>query len=52
MPDYFEIYLNQLFVTLGQLSAAVISTGVVVPIYSYYTKVNVKKLLNKIVKDD
>ena len=51
MTDYFETYLNQLFVTLGQLSAVVISATVVVPVYTYYTKSSVRKELNKIVKD-
>ena len=52
MSNYFETYLNQLFVTLGQLSAVVISTTVVVPVYTYYMKTSIKKELSRIVKDN
>jgi len=33
---YFDIYMNQLFTTLAQLSAVIISGAVAVPMVSYY----------------
>lgn len=38
MSAYFDIYMNQLFTTLGQLSAVIISGAVAVPVASYYGK--------------
>lgn len=32
----FDIYMTNLFTTLGQLSAVVLSTTVAVPVYNYY----------------
>jgi hypothetical protein len=34
----FDIYLTQFFTTLGQVSAVVVSTTFVVPIYQYYSQ--------------
>ena len=33
---YFDIYMNQLFTTLGQLTAILVSGAVAVPMVSYY----------------
>lgn len=35
---YFEIYANQVFTTLGQLTAICISSIIAVPMASYYGK--------------
>ena len=35
---YFDTYMTQLFTTLGQISAVVLSTTVVVPVYNYYSQ--------------
>jgi hypothetical protein len=35
--DYFNLYMTQLFQTLGQLSAALLTTTLAVPVYSFYT---------------
>lgn len=51
MGNYFDIYMNQLFVTLGQLSAVVISSTVVVPVYMYYSRVNLRNEFSKVVSD-
>lgn len=37
-PSYFDVYMTQLFTTLGQLSAVVLSGTLAVPLYSYYSK--------------
>ncbi len=34
--SYIDIYLTQLFITLGQLTAAILSSTIAVPVYSYY----------------
>lgn len=34
--DYMNIYLTNFFTTLGQLSAVVVSTSVVVPMWNFY----------------
>lgn len=34
--DYMDLYLTQFFTTLGQLSAVVASTTVVVPMWNFY----------------
>ena len=36
--NYTQIYSENFFKTLGQLSAGVLSTTVLVPVYTYYTK--------------
>ena len=38
MTSYFDIYLNQLFTTLGQITAALVSSTVIVPVYTYYSR--------------
>lgn len=38
--DYFNLYMTQLFQTLGQLSAALLTTTLAVPVYSFYTRYN------------
>ena len=38
MTSYFDIYLNQLFTTLGQLTAILVSSTVFVPVYTYYSR--------------
>lgn len=38
MISYFDIYINQLFSTLGQLTAILVSSTVVVPMYTYYSR--------------
>lgn len=35
---YFDIYMNQLFTTLGQLTAVLISGAVAVPMVTYYNR--------------
>lgn len=39
---YFDIYMNQLFYTLGQLSAVLVSGAVAVPMVTYYNGSNFK----------
>jgi hypothetical protein len=36
--SWSDLYFTQLFTTLGQLSAVLISTTVAVPVVSYYSK--------------
>lgn len=36
--DYTNLYLTQLFKTLGQLSAALLTTTLAVPVYSFYSR--------------
>jgi len=36
--DYNEIFTKQLFQTLGQLVAALMTTSLAVPVYSFYTR--------------
>jgi hypothetical protein len=44
MEDYLNIYYTHFFTTLGQLSAGLVSSMVVVPIYQFYTiKLNAYK---------
>ena len=52
MTNYFDIYLNHLFVTLGQLSAVILSSIVVIPVYTYYLKMNLRKDFKNIIKKD
>ena len=35
---YYDIFMTQLVQTLGQLTAGIISTALVVPFYAYYVK--------------
>lgn len=44
--DYTDLYFTHLFMTLGQLSAFVISTSVAVPVLTYY-KTSIKNLFNE-----
>lgn len=39
----FDTYMTQLFTTLGQISAVVLSTTVVVPMYNFYTRRYMKR---------
>jgi hypothetical protein len=34
--SYLDLYLTQLFSTLGHLSAAVVTSAVAVPMYNFY----------------
>lgn len=43
---YFDIYMNQLFSTLGQLSAVLVSGAVAVPMMNYYGNYDVFNYLN------
>lgn len=36
--EYVNLYLTQLFKTLGQLSAALLTTTLAVPVYSFYSR--------------
>jgi hypothetical protein len=36
--EYMNLYLTQLFKTLGQLSAALLTTTLAVPVYSFYSR--------------
>ena len=36
--DYFNLYMTQLFQTLGQLSAALLTTTLAVPVYAFYSR--------------
>ena len=36
--DYNEIFTKQLFQTLGQLVAGLLSSSLVIPVYSFYTR--------------
>lgn len=36
--DYFNLYMTQLFQTLGQLSAALLTSTLAIPVYSYYSR--------------
>lgn len=47
MTSYFDIYLNQLFTTLGQLTAVLVSSSVAVPVYTYYSR----RIVREIVRD-
>lgn len=40
---YFDIYMNQLFTTLGQLTAVLVSGAVAVPMVTYYNGNNLTK---------
>lgn len=44
---YYDIYMTQLFQTLGQLSAAIISGSLALPVYSYYFRSNTRNLTEK-----
>lgn len=46
MSSYFEIYMNQLFSTLGQLTAILVSGAVAVPMMYYYGNYDVFNYLN------
>jgi predicted cation transporter len=37
MADYLDIYYTHFFTTLGQLSAGLVSSMVIVPMYQFYT---------------
>jgi hypothetical protein len=51
MTSYFDIYLNQLFTTLGQLTAVLVSSSVAVPVYSYYSRRIVRDQLREFVAE-
>jgi len=36
--DYYNVYNLQFFKSLGQLTAGLLSTAVIVPMYTYYTR--------------
>ena len=36
--DYYNIFSTQFFQTLGQLTAGLLSTAVLVPMYTYYSR--------------
>ena len=36
--DYYNVFMKQFIQTLAQLSAAIVTSAVAVPVYSYYTK--------------
>lgn len=40
---YFDIYMNQLFTTLGQITAVLVSGAVTVPMVTYYNGNNLTK---------
>ena len=46
MESYFNIYMHNFFTTLGQLSAVIVSSSVVLPVYSYYSKNLIKFVKN------
>lgn len=37
-PEYYNIFMKQFMQTLGQLGAAVVTSALAVPVYSYYTR--------------
>lgn len=37
-PEYYDIFMKQFMQTLGQLGAAVLTSSLAVPVYSYYTR--------------
>lgn len=43
MATYTDLFLNQFFVTLGQVTAVTVSASFLVPMYQYYS-VKLKKL--------
>jgi hypothetical protein len=51
MTSYFDIYLNQLFTTLGQLTAVLVSSSVAVPVYTYYSRRLVRDQLKELVAE-
>ena len=51
MTSYFDIYLNQLFTTLGQLTAVLVSSSVAVPVYTYYSRRIVRDQLRELVAE-
>lgn len=51
MTSYFDIYLNQLFTTLGQLTAVLVSTSVAVPVYIFYSRRLVSDQLKELVTE-
>lgn len=51
MTSYFDIYLNQLFTTLGQLTAVLVSTSVAVPVYTFYSRRLVSDQLKELVTE-
>jgi hypothetical protein len=51
MTSYFDIYLNQLFTTLGQLTAVLVSSSVAVPVYTYYSRRLVRDQLKELVSE-
>ena len=42
-PEYYDIFMKQFMQTLGQLGAAVVTSTLAVPVYSYYTRNLVSK---------
>lgn len=51
MQSYFDIYLNQLFITLGQLTGVLVSSTIVVPVYTYYSRGFIRNELRELFKD-
>jgi hypothetical protein len=51
MTSYFDIYLNQLFTTLGQITAALVSSTVIVPVYTYYSKQVLRNSFSELIKE-
>lgn len=36
--EYYDVFMKQFMQTLGQLGAAVVTSALVVPVYSYYSR--------------
>lgn len=51
MTSYFDIYFNQLFTTLGQITAVLVSSSVAVPVYTYYSRQLVREQLRELVTE-
>lgn len=51
MTSYFDIYLNQLFSVLGQLTAVLVSSTVIIPVYGYYSRQFVRNGFNDLIKE-
>ncbi|NDD83071.1 hypothetical protein EBZ38_02140 [bacterium] len=45
MESYMNIFLTQLFQTLGTISAVVLSSAVSIPMFSYYNKKHVLSII-------
>ena len=37
-PEYYDIFMKQFMQTLGQLGAAIVTSALAVPVYTYYTR--------------